>query len=242
MATIFKRTRRGKVGWVGEICVGTDTNGKRRMRTVYARTKAEVSRRLEDLRAKAREGVDPDAGRQLLGAYLDSWFAEKEPDLKPRTRSNYRDLLAYIKPHLGHHRLEDLHPLDVKGWLAGLQRQGVGARTRQAARSLLINALGEAVRHNAIATNPAERTVAPRVKPGTRVVLEHDQVKALLTAVQDHPYEAFFVLAVCHWSPVRRTRGTGLGCGRSTQGRDSRSPGAQRGPTHGTLRARGSED
>ncbi|MCH7644661.1 MAG: site-specific integrase [Myxococcales bacterium] len=196
--SIFKRTRRGKTQWVGEICVGRDSHGKRRMRTVYARTKAEVSRRLEDLRVKARAGVDPDAGRQLLSAYLDAWLADRELDLKPRTRSNYRDLLAYIKPHLGHRRLEDLHPLDVKGWLAGLQRQGVGARTRQAARSLLINALGEAVRHNSIATNPAERTAAPKVKTGKREVLENDQVKALLTAVQDHPYEALFVLAVLH--------------------------------------------
>ncbi len=196
--SIFKRTRRGKTQWVGEICVGTDPNCKRRVRTVYAKTKAEVSRRLEDLRAKAREGVDPDAGRQLLSTYLDAWFAEKEPDLKPRTRQNYRDLLARIKPHLGHHRLEDLHPLQVKAWLALLQRQGVGARTRQAARSLLLNALGEAVRHNAIATNPVERTAAPKVKVNKREALEHGQVKALLDAVRDHPYEAFFTLAVLH--------------------------------------------
>ncbi|MCH7645069.1 MAG: site-specific integrase, partial [Myxococcales bacterium] len=58
--------------------------------------------------------------------------------------------------------------------------------------------LGEAVRHNAIATNPVERTAAPKVKVNKREALEHGQVKALLTAVEDHPYEAFFVLAVLH--------------------------------------------
>lgn len=200
--SIFKRTRRGRVEWVGEISVGFDAEGKRRKRTVYGQTMAEVQRKLEEVRAKARAGIDliEAAGRQRLGDFLTAWADSGGERWKPGTLSNYRDLIRlHIKPYLlAGHPLEAVRPGHVLEWQVELRRTGLGARTRQAAHSLLQTALKTAVRMNLVLYNAAERVEPPRVRRSERVVLDREHVLRLLAVAEGSRYESVIVLAALH--------------------------------------------
>jgi integrase len=202
--SVFKRTRAGKTLWVAELTVGFDAQGRREVRTKYAATQKKALEKLEELRGKVRAGVDlvNGAGRQRLGEYLDEWLQAKENAglLRPSTVANYSTLISlHVKRHLiAARRLESLRPADVKRWHAELRRREVGARTRQAAHTLLRSAIGDAVRENLLLYNPADRVPRPRATQTERVVLNRKHVTALLKAAKASPYEAAFLLAVLH--------------------------------------------
>ena len=111
-STVFKRTRRGRETWVGELTVGYDEEtGKRRVRTFYAAKKREVRERLAEATTQQSKGVDLLQGKQTVADYLEEWFTAtaEEKGWKARTRADYRALLdKHILPQLGHLALSDL--------------------------------------------------------------------------------------------------------------------------------------
>ena len=151
------------------------------------------------MRGKVRQGIDLDAGRQKLGVFIDTWLEMKTPNLKVSTLRNYEELARlHVKPYLGQKRLEALQPIHLVRWQRELERKKVRDRTRQVAHTLLLNALGDAVKLNCVAYNVAERIDRPRVATPQRRALDHHEIKALLKACRGDRFEAFVLLGLLH--------------------------------------------
>jgi site-specific recombinase XerC len=87
-----------------------------------------------------------------------------KPRVRPGTYDSYRYVVeSHVVPWLGRHRLDVLSPAIIQSWLADLQAAGVSPRSARYARSILANALNDAVRHELVARNPADAIRAPRV-------------------------------------------------------------------------------
>jgi integrase len=184
--SIFRRKSDGL--WTGSLTTGHDENGRRRRHVVYGRTKREVLERLEELRARRREGRLAEPSSLTVGGWLRLWLDRRE-DLRLLTRTEYERLIRHALPHLGGRRLQALEPVHLEQLQARLRAEGVGAHTRRALHRLLHKALDDAASPGLrlLAANPAARVTAPAVEENEVKILAPEEVARLLEAAAGDP-------------------------------------------------------
>lgn len=145
--------------------------GRLRRLARYARTAAEATRLLGDLRRQvqavggAGAEVPSDPGRLTVAAFADVFLAAIRDQVRPRTWERYESLLrVHILPHLGRLRLRDLHPAQVQRWLTTLAQpdRGLSARSQEQAHAVLRRMLTLAERWGYREGNPARLAPPPR--------------------------------------------------------------------------------
>lgn len=173
--------------WVASATVGHNEHGKRRRRVVYGDTRAEAAEELAKVLGAAASGTLVDADRITVARYLTRWLADTvQGTRRPTTYVTYRSFVRnHLVPRIGRIPLQGLRPFHVKALCAGMERDGVGARTRQAAFATLRRALGDAVRVQLIATNPAAPIERPRAPRPAVTPLSAPQVVKLLEAARE---------------------------------------------------------
>ena len=139
--------------------------------------------------------IDPSAGKVHLAAYAQGWLAAW-PELRPRTKENYRSLLKlHILPTLGQVELGDLSPATVRTWRAGLIEAGhPGSSTIAKAYRLLHAMCATALEDGAIARNPCVIKGASVERPAERPVATIEQIDAIADAIEPR-YRAMVLLA-----------------------------------------------
>jgi len=183
--------------WMARVDLGWQ-NGRRRRKTVYGRTRRDVSDRLtRELRA-AQEGEIIADARQTVARFLARWLRDVAGSrVRPLTYRSYENAVSrYVIPHLGPRRLVQLTPEHVQAWLSALERDGVTAARRLYLRSLLRNALNTALRWRLVVRNAAvlvdpPRTVTHEIRP-----LTPEQAQQLLMVADGTPLEALVTVGL----------------------------------------------
>ena len=182
--------------WMGAVSLGLDHNGRRLRRTVSAKTKSEVSRRLRKLQSRLEANtvaVDEDITvAKWCRVWLDTTVINTT---KASTQSQYRYVLErWVLPHVGQHRLTALAPEHVGLMVARLSESGLSVSTVRQARRVLSSALAHAQRSRRIPYNLVSVIPAPRYDSGPRpqtrptpTTLSEDEAKHLLVVCETHP-------------------------------------------------------
>lgn len=202
-----KRRGRGEGGvfrredgrWAAEVSLGFAENGRRRRKTLYGDTKAEVLAKLDEFRHAARTGGLPAGGAMTVGQLLDRWLADTKADTAVRTGEERERLVRkHLRPHLGRVRLTDLTKLHVTAVYADLRAAGGGPATVRAAADALAIALNYAVKLDLIKANPASAQAVPKPKVPKRemIALTAEQSRALLAAARDKPVYPLLAVAL----------------------------------------------
>jgi Phage integrase, N-terminal SAM-like domain len=99
---------------------------------VSGATKAEVLRKLRDLRAELNEGMPVPDDRLTVAAFLDRWLTASLPGhVSEKTFDSYADTVRlHITPSLGRKVLRKLTVSDVDQLLAWKRDAGYSANTR----------------------------------------------------------------------------------------------------------------
>jgi integrase/recombinase XerC len=121
-------------------------------------------------------------------AFLD--YLHHERGLSPRTRSAYRrDLDAFFEEleRLGDVPPEQVGEHQVRTFIAGLHRQGLGARSLQRVLSALRSYYRWLIREGLANNNPAIAVKAPKVRRKLPHTLDSDAVTRLLDISEDTP-------------------------------------------------------
>lgn len=151
-------------------------------RSVYGKTKREVTNRLREALQDAAHGLRPVSQQITTASYLDEWVSSLT--VRPRTAESYGDVVRrYLKPALGRVPLAKLQPEHVTRMLRDLeQRQPpLSPTTVRYAYVVLRIALGRALKvgkvHRNVATlvdspTKARREVQPMTAAEARVFLE----------------------------------------------------------------------
>lgn len=132
---------------------------------------------------------DPAAGRAVIAAVAEEWFAAAQVELKRSSRARYRRALdSYILPKWGTTPVGRIRHEDVAEWIgqlsttAGLSGRPLGSSVVRGLHRVLHMVLAWAVRTDRIATNPATGVPLPRKGLTDHVYLDHDQVERLAAA------------------------------------------------------------
>lgn len=166
-------------------------------RSVYGKTKREVTEKLREALREAAHGVRPVSQQLTTAAYLDDWIASLS--VRQRTAESYADVTRrYIKPAIGRIPLAKLEPEHVSNMLRELEsRQPPLSRTTiRYAYVVLRIALGRALKLGKV-----HRNVATLIDPPAKVRHEVQpmsaaEVRVLLESVRGDRLEVLYRLAM----------------------------------------------
>ena len=178
--------------YVGVISLGYNVAGKRRRRTVMAKTKAVVQDKLKALHRELDEGTQTSPSYTVEQA-VQVWLASL--DLAPDTIKNYTIMAKHVTGTLGARRLRDLTPLHVQAFLDNLP---LSTRSKKLVHKILRDAIqyamiaGLAGRNVAAIVNTTPRGREGR--PSRSLSLE--QAQAVLEAARGKRLYAYVILCL----------------------------------------------
>jgi Phage integrase, N-terminal SAM-like domain len=112
--------RRQDGRWTGAAYVLT-ASGILKRTYVYGRTREEAHAKLVQLQDRSARGIPRPDRAWRVGEYLDYWLTEvAKPAVRPTTYAKYEVMVRlYLRPALGHHRLDRLSVVAVQDYLNG---------------------------------------------------------------------------------------------------------------------------
>ncbi|MDD3927758.1 MAG: site-specific integrase [bacterium] len=194
MAQIINR---GKNIWLVRIYMGKDsTTGKKifNNKTIYG-TKKDANTYITDVSHQVNTGTYIQPSKQTLTEYLNNWLdTAAKPRVSLKTFVGYDNMLrTHIMPVIGHYQLAQLTPLDIQKVFNAMQARGL-TRSTEYTRTVLRNALQQAVKWGMLPRNPAQDIeIAPRRKREMSVLTKDEAIK-LLEASKDNKWGLLFEL------------------------------------------------
>ncbi len=184
----------------------TDSTGASKPRWVGGFSSESAAKAARDkARVAARLGDYVDRSTLTVAEYLPGWLAAHALEIKPRTRADYdRIIRAYITPHIGRVKLQDLRPAHINAMYRALLNGGgfkgrpLSGRTVEYVHVVLRKALRDAVvSDQLLPANPADRAKRPRKAPSRQEahMWTAGQLAAFLGTASEHRLYALFRLA-----------------------------------------------
>jgi integrase len=178
----------------------TRPDGTRGRKWIYGSSRAEVAGKLTRLTHRVETGAVIPTRSPTVSEYLTDWLVEvAEPKLRPTTIAKYRTAIElYLRPGLGHHRLDKLTVAIVQRFLNSRRGVGDSVPKLRMMREVLSSALGRAVREEVIPRNVAQLTTLPVEHRARRTAWTAAQARSFLRAAEQDSAHPVFVLAVVY--------------------------------------------
>jgi hypothetical protein len=186
-------SRRGRGGdsiyregdrWRGAASLGYAADGRRIRKKVTGATKAEVMRKLRELRIELEASLALPDDRLTVGAFLDRWVSSSLPgQVSAKTLDSYADTVRlHLVPALGRRPLRKLTVAEVDALLAAKREAGYRANTVRIIRAVLRRAFRQAEREGLVARNVAALSGPPRLGREEGRALSIEEARMLLDA------------------------------------------------------------
>ena len=157
-----------------------------RQKSVYAKTEAEVTKKLRGALHEVDSGAWVEPSKMTVDDWLDIWLRDYQSHTTGRTVETYKNALRlHIRKTLGGVRMAKLTPVHFRRVVSDMQRDGYAPATIQHIRSIFGGAMRCAVEAGMLKANPVQGVKIPRkVKPEFTVV-DRDMFPAFIHAAQD---------------------------------------------------------
>jgi integrase len=189
-------TQRKDGYWLGRIEAGYYSNGTRRQINVVRKTRAEVVRGLkEKQRQIILEGI-PEAGigHATVKTWAAVWLARHQKAVRPRVFVNDRgNVHKWIVPTIGHRRLDQLTPGDVRAVRTAVVKAGRSTTTARNVHWTLMGMLKAAQLEGHQVTERVLKVEAPVPAVSDRDAIPLDDALKILTAAMERPDRARWV-------------------------------------------------
>jgi integrase len=163
-------------------------DGRRKRKTIYARTKAEAQVKLN----KANREKDQGAlvmRTVTVEAWMTAWLDKKArppKPLKPQTMTGYRSKVRlYIAPMIGRRKLTDLRAAHIETMYDQMRADGLAEATVRQTHAILLGAMKDAVRADHLSYNPMDKVNAPGTEKAEREQFTIDQARQVLRTAGD---------------------------------------------------------
>ena len=196
--------------WRGVASLGYGPDGRRVRKKVSGHTKADVLRKLRDLRAELDSGTPVPDDRLTVAAFLDRWVARSLPGkVSEKTLDGYADTVRlHLAPSLGRKLLRKLTVGDVDGLLSWKREAGYSPNSVRIMRAVLRRALHQAEREGLVSRNVAALSAAPRVRGDEGRALSLAEARSLIAEASLTRHEALLTVMLAFG--LRRGEALGL--------------------------------
>jgi len=162
-----------------------------------ARTRQECQEWIRKMLNRIDEGMTFASSKITLDDFFSSWLISMKASIKPRTWSQYEQLVhQHICPSLGYIRVKDLRPDQIQSLYNRLQEHEIGVHTIRKIHAVLHSALSHASKMNMIRVNPASAAIKPQEPVREMAILDESQVTQMLITAQNTRLEPILHLAV----------------------------------------------
>ena len=152
------RNKKRKDGrYMTQIYLGRGDDGKKKFKTIYAASLAELKDKETEVRHQLGKGLDLIASRDSFSRWADDWMNLRTvSDISDRQKANYQHAVDVWKKELNGLEIGEVRPDDIERLLVRLQHDGKAPRTvnfyRGTIRSILQRAVGRVIPYT-----PADR-------------------------------------------------------------------------------------
>jgi integrase len=184
--------------WVGSVSLGYNAEGKRKRKTVYGATKAEVQLKLREIQNAADRGRLPDGEQKATpGHVLNLWLKSCKARVADTSYASYEDHVnRFISPKLGHLVARKVRPVHVEQFYADLLDDGVSAAMARKVGTTLGVAFRYACKLDLAESNPVREVAKPRHEAPDVKPLEPSQVSLFLHHARKDRLFALYTLAL----------------------------------------------
>jgi integrase len=207
MSTAGKRRRQYGTGtvfqradglWIGRFEAGWDETGARRQKQVSARTEALCKQRLKDKQLEvATQGLSSvTTSRTTVKSWSEEWLPQHARSVRPNTYTTDAGAIRkWIIPTVGHRRLAELTPADLRKLRDAVTGAGRSTTTALHAHKTLTTMLKAAIVEGHQV--PQRVLLAPKPKKGTsdRTRLSLADTLSVLAVARERPDAARWVAA-----------------------------------------------
>lgn len=188
------------VYWEGRVTIGFDPRtGKQVQKTVTGKSQRDVTARMQEIANEVNQGTYVAPTKLTVEEWLNIWATDYLGDVKASTAELYRwSIRKYIIPGLGNLRLATLTAPAIQSFYNDLTRREkpLSGKTVKNIHGILHRALQQAVLVGYIRTNPADACKLPRIVKKQMRLLDEEAVSAFLNAIQGHPHEYLYKIAL----------------------------------------------
>jgi len=183
--------------WAGVLDLGWK-DGKRRRKTVYAKTRNEAARKLRRTQQAHDAGLPIIDERTTVEDYLQWWLLEAAATtVRATTLASYESKVrCHIVPSVGKVRLAKLNATHVQKLITDKLQSGLSPRTVQYIHAILRRALGQAEKWGLVAKNVAKLVDAPRVTRQEVRYLSRSEAQRFLDVAANNRLYALYAVAV----------------------------------------------
>ena len=185
-------TKRPDGRWEARISL---EGGKRK--SVYAKTRQEVARRLAEMTRDRDKGLPIVGDRQHVGDFLTDWLTNVKPTVRYRRWERYEQYARlHIVPTLGAVPLSKLTAQHVQRLYAKKLQEGSSLTSVSHLHTMFKFAMTQAYRLGFVQRNVVALVTPPHMLHPEMQVLSPQQARALLDAAAGDPLEALYELAL----------------------------------------------
>lgn len=189
--SVYRRASDGM--WVGTIEAGSTKTGARRRLTVSAKTEAEAKRKLDKKQRQiTREGLPSTGGRATVKKYAAEWIDTRRTEVRAGPwATDASAIRQWIIPTIGHRRLDELTPTDIRAVSNAQRKAGRSSSTRRRTHITLTAMLKAAMIDGHQVPARVLLVKAPEKSLGDREAMTSNEVTAVMGAAVEY---------LPHWS------------------------------------------
>lgn len=175
--------------WRGVVDVGFWPDGRRKQRSVTAKTQKEARAKLEDLKKEIAEYGAPIDKTKTVEEWGPEWIETVcAPSMKPAALQGYRSAVdRWIVPTLRKKKIAALKPSDVRTVITAVTDAGRAVSSAHKVYAVLSSMLEAARVEGLAARNPAKAVKAPGAGEGERGALSTEDALKVLQAALRRP-------------------------------------------------------
>lgn len=173
-----KAKKRADGRYCAQIYLGRDEDGRKKYKSVYGKSPAELKEKETAVRQQMGYGLDVLSQRDSFTAWADGWLVIKETaPISDKQKGNYRRAVMRWKDELDGYEIGEVRADDIERVLLKLQADGHAQRTINLYRSCIRQIMKRAV-GRVLAVNPEEQvelTQAGRPEEKRRALTTEEQ-------------------------------------------------------------------
>jgi integrase len=183
--------------WIGRVDFGYTPQGTRDRRTVSSRKKGEAAKKLRDLIRDRDQGNTGRGARLTVKAWADQWLPIHAARVRPTTYATDAGAVhKWVTPTLGHRRLADLTPADMRALRTTILDAGRSTTTALHAHKILVKMLKDAIVEGHRVPERVLLTPKPSKAANDRTSIPVDQALAILRVALERPDAPRWVAAI----------------------------------------------
>lgn len=183
-----------------------------KQKSVSATTEKECREKLKAIFVKINTGTYVTPKKITVENWAKEWLDGRQNIRKNTYTVHNNNLRNHILPTLGKLQLVDVRPAHCQAIVRDLTAKKLSPLSVQSAVSTLRKMMDDAVRLEAIASNPAANLELPKAEKKTAAVLLPSERTAFFAAIKDDPYEAIFLTCLHTGARIGEVLGLSWDC------------------------------